>query len=127
MFALSFPGTDALATIYSSILSQHLQQQNIAQPLKKISTNLVQGALMLHQRITSTFLPTAIKFHYVFNLRDLSNIFQVNRKEEILNLFMYLRHGYNLVIYFLIKISIFYPVRVDPNQQYIYQTSSKKS
>lgn len=38
--------------------------------------NLVNAALALHQRITSSFLPTAIKFHYIFNLRDLSNIFQ---------------------------------------------------
>ncbi|XP_039357489.1 dynein heavy chain 17, axonemal isoform X18 [Mauremys reevesii] len=34
------------------------------------------GWKALHQKITSSFLPTAIKFHYVFNLRDLSNIFQ---------------------------------------------------
>ena len=38
--------------------------------------NLVNAALALHQRITQSFLPTAIKFHYIFNLRDLSNIFQ---------------------------------------------------
>lgn len=77
VFAISFPNQDALSTIYMSILSQHLALANFLGPVQKFSQNLVNGALGLHAKIASTFLPTAIKFHYVFNLRDLSNIFQV--------------------------------------------------
>ncbi|XP_069511343.1 dynein axonemal heavy chain 17 [Ambystoma mexicanum] len=76
VFAVSFPGQDALQTIYSSILAQHMALTNMAQTVQKSQLQLVSAALALHQKITSTFLPTAIKFHYVFNLRDLANIFQ---------------------------------------------------
>ena len=93
VFAVSFPGMEALETIYVGILSQHLAE-GFPQPVQKYATNLVRGALELHRRITASFLPTAIKFHYIFNLRDLSNIFQVCFKNEYLNkyflLFIYL-------------------------------------
>ncbi len=75
VFAVSFPGTDALQTIYNSILSQNLAQ-GFPAAVQKYAPTVVNGALALHARMASSFLPTAIKFHYIFNLRDLSNIFQ---------------------------------------------------
>ncbi|CAN9508871.1 unnamed protein product [Ophioblennius macclurei] len=76
VFALSFPGAEALTTIYTSILSQHLKGDGFGAAVQKSAPALVQLALTLHQRVSSTFLPTAVKFHYIFNLRDLSNVFQ---------------------------------------------------
>lgn len=82
VFALSFPGTDALLTIYNTILSQHLASNGFSSQVQKVCTQVVQSSVMLHNKVSTTFLPTAIKFHYVFNLRDLSNIFQVYSKQK---------------------------------------------
>ncbi|KAL4687709.1 hypothetical protein H8959_019837 [Pygathrix nigripes] len=76
VFAVSFPGQEALTTIYNTILTQHLAFRSVSMATQRISNQLVAAALALHQKVAATFLPTAIKFHYVFNLRDLSNIFQ---------------------------------------------------
>ncbi|XP_037664378.1 dynein heavy chain 9, axonemal isoform X4 [Choloepus didactylus] len=76
VFVLSFPGVDALSSIYSTILTQHLKLGNFPASLQKSIPQLISLALTFHQRIATTFLPTAIKFHYIFNLRDFANIFQ---------------------------------------------------
>uniref|UniRef100_A0A8C6C0I2 Dynein axonemal heavy chain 9 n=1 Tax=Monodon monoceros TaxID=40151 RepID=A0A8C6C0I2_MONMO len=76
VFALSFPGADALSSIYCTILTQHLKLGDFPAPLQKCIPQLIRLALTFHQKIATTFLPTAIRFHYIFNLRDLANIFQ---------------------------------------------------
>lgn len=78
MFAISFPGQESLKTIYHSIFTGHVTQGGFSSNIQKNIEKIVNVALELHQKVTTTFLPTAIKFHYIFNLRDLSNIFQVN-------------------------------------------------
>nr|XP_040125391.1 dynein heavy chain 9, axonemal isoform X7 [Ictidomys tridecemlineatus] len=76
VFVLSFPGADALSSIYSTILMQHLKLGHFPAFLQKSIPQLINLALTFHQKIATTFLPTAIKFHYIFNLRDFANIFQ---------------------------------------------------
>ncbi len=78
VFAISFPGNDALHTIYQNILNGHLSVHGFSSPVVRFSDKIVSAALALHNKIATSFLPTAVKFHYIFNLRDLSNIFQVS-------------------------------------------------
>ena len=89
VFAVSFPGVEALKTIYQSIVSQHVYQGGFVAQVQKSVDKIVTAALKLHQKVATTFLPTAIKFHYIFNLRDLSNIFQVRRR-RLLEFFLFL-------------------------------------
>ncbi|XP_075250106.1 dynein beta chain, ciliary-like isoform X2 [Convolutriloba macropyga] len=76
VFAVSFPSDEACTSIYQSILVQHLQLLNAHGSLTKYASTIVEAALTLHGRVSQMFLPTAVKFHYIFNLRDLSNVFQ---------------------------------------------------
>lgn len=77
-FAVGTPCEDSMYTIYHTILSQHLSLESNRFSIQhlKISSPLVTMGLALHSRISLAFLPTAIKFHYAFNLRDLNNIYQ---------------------------------------------------
>lgn len=79
VFAVSFPGSESLTTIYQNILTQHYlnAEQKFNLCVTKLTQNIVAASLALHNKVAQIFLPTAIKFHYIFNLRDLSNIFQV--------------------------------------------------
>ena len=77
VFAVNFPSSEAQMSIFSQILFGHLTQQPFSMLVQRSTAAVVQAAIMLHHKMVHSFLPTAIKFHYTFNLRDLSNIFQV--------------------------------------------------
>ena len=73
-FAVSFPTTESLRTIYGKILAGHLET-GFDKKIVQLRDKLLDASLELHEKVTTTFLPTAIKFHYQFNLRDLTNVF----------------------------------------------------
>ncbi|XP_075803650.1 dynein axonemal heavy chain 11 [Microtus pennsylvanicus] len=76
VLAFNFPSVDALTTIYGQIFHFHLQQQAFSPSVLRASPSLIQATIAFHRMMAESFVPTAIKFHYIFNLRDLSNIFQ---------------------------------------------------
>ncbi|KAF5395439.1 hypothetical protein PHET_10739 [Paragonimus heterotremus] len=76
VFALSFPDEAAVRTIYSTVIKQHFVRNSFPMVLVRAVDTLVDACLNAHNKITTVFLPTAVRFHYMFNLRDLTNIFQ---------------------------------------------------
>ncbi|NWY63744.1 DYH9 protein, partial [Erithacus rubecula] len=98
VFTLSNPDQEALSRIFSTILGQHLASGNFSEAVQKSAQQLIALALGLHQKVAATFLPTALKFHYIFNLRDFSNIFQgllfsspecVKQPQDLLKLYLH--------------------------------------
>jgi len=73
-FAIGLPGSTSLLTIFQTFLDGHLA--NFNQEIKDISNHLIKAALGLHASVSSSFKKTAINFHYEFNIRHISNIFQ---------------------------------------------------
>uniref|UniRef100_UPI0037E727D7 dynein axonemal heavy chain 11 n=1 Tax=Semicossyphus pulcher TaxID=241346 RepID=UPI0037E727D7 len=76
MFAVNFPSSEALVSIFSPILCGHLTQKRFSPPVQRSAAAVIKAAISLHHKMLHSFLPTAVKFHYMFNLRDLSNVFQ---------------------------------------------------
>lgn len=72
--SIPFPDNESLFLIYSTFLMGHLRKFKPA--LQEIAPLIIRSALSLHQIVISSFRKTAINFHYEFNLRHLSNIFQ---------------------------------------------------
>ena len=73
-FAVQMPNSDIVKAIYGSIIIGHMAEFDSS--VKRLGQRLVDATVELHKLVMNNFLPSAVKFHYQFNLRDLSNITQ---------------------------------------------------
>ncbi|ERE76020.1 dynein heavy chain 8, axonemal [Cricetulus griseus] len=73
VFNVPFPSEESLHLIYYSILKGHTS--NFNESIGAVSKKLTFCTLMLYKDIVQDLPPTPSKFHYIFNLRDLSRVF----------------------------------------------------
>ncbi|XP_017580699.2 dynein heavy chain 10, axonemal [Pygocentrus nattereri] len=73
VFNIPFPEEEALHLIYSSILKGHTKP--FEECIQKICDKLTFCTLELYKNIIKDLPPTPSKFHYIFNLRDLSRVY----------------------------------------------------
>ncbi|XP_006865538.1 PREDICTED: dynein heavy chain 10, axonemal [Chrysochloris asiatica] len=73
VYNVLFPEEESLHLIYSSILKGHTS--TFHESIVAISDKLTFCTLMLYKNIVQDLPPTPSKFHYIFNLRDLSRVF----------------------------------------------------
>ncbi|KAJ0174233.1 hypothetical protein K1T71_010379 [Dendrolimus kikuchii] len=71
-YNLQFPSENTLQHIYVSILTGHFE--TFPQEIQDIVEKIVQMTLDLYKIIILELPPTPAKFHYIFNLRDLSRV-----------------------------------------------------
>jgi dynein heavy chain len=73
-FAIGLPETMSLHTIYLTFLTGHLKKFD--EDVQNVAKDLVRGAVSLHREVMMNFRKTAQNFHYEFNIRHISNVFQ---------------------------------------------------
>uniref|UniRef100_A0A667XC84 Dynein axonemal heavy chain 2 n=1 Tax=Myripristis murdjan TaxID=586833 RepID=A0A667XC84_9TELE len=71
---MTFPNDSQIKRIYGTMINQKLQE--FEEEVKPIGNVLSQATLELYYAIIARFLPTPAKIHYLFNLRDISKVFQ---------------------------------------------------
>ncbi|NWX97079.1 DYH10 protein, partial [Nothoprocta ornata] len=73
VFNVPFPSEQSLNLIYASILKGHTEMFN--ESIATISDKMTVCTLELYKMIVHDLPPTPSKFHYIFNLRDLSRVY----------------------------------------------------
>jgi len=76
MFCLPEATEGMLGTIFNAILGGFLKQGNFAEPVQNLKEAMVGSTIEVYTKISKELRATPAKFHYSFNLRDVSKVIQ---------------------------------------------------
>lgn len=71
---MTFPDEPTIIRIFGTMLSQHLAEFD--ESVKIAGREITDTTIDLYNKVINKMLPTPTKIHYLFNLRDISKIFQ---------------------------------------------------
>ncbi|KAF5308522.1 hypothetical protein FQR65_LT06187 [Abscondita terminalis] len=71
---MTFPAEFQIIRIFGSMLGQHLS--DFSEEVKVVGQEITLASIDLYNNVVAKMLPTPNKTHYLFNLRDISRIFQ---------------------------------------------------
>ena len=77
----------SIESIYGPIIKHMFKVKHFSEQAYKVIDSLTGATISLWNKVKSTMLPTPAKFHYVFNMRELSRIFKgiLTCKKETIN------------------------------------------
>jgi dynein heavy chain, axonemal len=65
---------DTLNRIFGTILDWYFKKQNFSHDIQKFSHKIIHGTIEIYKQAMQELLPTPMKSHYLFNLRDFAKV-----------------------------------------------------
>lgn len=73
-FNITAPSQDSTLKIYNAILEKHVE--NFHEDVRALVSKMTSSTVSLYRTIQEKLPRTPVKFHYIFNLRDLSKVYE---------------------------------------------------
>ena len=75
LFNVTMPSLTAVDSIFGSIIRGRLNSRVVSASIADIASKLTEATIKLWKKTSAKMLPTPAKFHYMFNMRELSRVF----------------------------------------------------
>jgi dynein heavy chain, axonemal len=73
---MTSPSSRSIENIYGKILEVLFNPKKYTQEVINMKNMLIDSTIVLWEQVKRRILPTPLKFHYIFNIRELSRVFQ---------------------------------------------------